>query len=74
MAKLRLWWGLCYANAMGVCSIVLVALGSTLSALAADCGTTGAAVGTVFIARGIGAITGRSGPRGSPRRRGAGTR
>ena len=46
---------------MGVCGIVLVALGSTLSALAADCGTTETAVGTVFIARGIGAITGALG-------------
>ena len=55
---LRLWWGLCYANAMGVCGIVLVALGSTLASLAADCGTTATKVGTVFIARGIGAITG----------------
>ena len=61
VANLRLWWGLCYANAMGVCGIVLVALGSTLSALAADCGTTETAVGTVFIARGIGAITGALG-------------
>lgn len=58
MANLRLWWGLCYANAMGVCGIVLVALGSTLSSLAADCGTTATRVGTVFIARGLGAITG----------------
>ena len=24
IANLRLWWGLCYANAMGVCGIVLV--------------------------------------------------
>ena len=58
IANLRLWWGLCYANAMGVCGIVLVALGSTLSDLAEDCGTTATAVGTVFIARGVGAITG----------------
>jgi len=58
IANLRLWWGLCYANAMGVCGIVLVALGSTLSSLAEDCGTTATAVGTVFIARGVGAITG----------------
>jgi len=61
VANLRLWWGICYANAMGVCGIVLVALGSTLSALAADCGTTETAVGTVFIARGVGAITGALG-------------
>jgi len=58
IAGLRLWWGLCYANAMGVCGIVLVALGSTLSALAADAGTTATKAGTVFLARGVGAVTG----------------
>lgn len=56
--NLRLWWGVCYANSMGVCGIVLVALGSTLNSLAFDCGTTATRVGSVFIARGIGAITG----------------
>mmetsp|Transcript_24302 Transcript_24302/g.75945 ORF Transcript_24302/g.75945 Transcript_24302/m.75945 type:complete len:451 (+) Transcript_24302:77-1429(+) len=58
IANLRLWWGASYANAMGVCGIVLVALGSTLSSLAADCGTSATRVGTVFIARGAGAVTG----------------
>mmetsp|Transcript_23037 Transcript_23037/g.28711 ORF Transcript_23037/g.28711 Transcript_23037/m.28711 type:complete len:365 (-) Transcript_23037:572-1666(-) len=58
VANLRLWWGTNYASAMGVCGIVLVALGSSLSSLAADCGTTSTRVGTVFIARGIGAIIG----------------
>lgn len=58
IANLRLWWGVSYANSMGVCGIVLVALGSTLSSLANDCGTTATRVGTVFIARGIGAISG----------------
>lgn len=50
--------GVAYMLAMGVCGIVLVALGSTLSDLAAQCGTTATAVGTVFITRGIGAILG----------------
>lgn len=58
ISNLRLWWGVSYANSMGVCGIVLVALGSTLTSLAADCGTTATRVGTVFIARGFGAITG----------------
>jgi len=58
IANLRLWWGLCYANAMGVCGIVLVALGSTLSALARDADTTATRAGTVFLARGVGAVTG----------------
>ncbi|KAH8056979.1 hypothetical protein JL722_7204 [Aureococcus anophagefferens] len=70
IANLRLWWGLCYANAMGVCGIVLVALGSTLSSLAEDCGTTATAVGTVFIARGVGAITALSSALYAPPRRG----
>ena len=50
--------GVAYMLAMGVCGIVLVALGSTLSDLAAKCGTTATDIGTVFITRGIGAILG----------------
>ena len=46
------------SQAMGVCGIILVALGSTLNELASNCGTTSTAVGTVFIARGVGAIIG----------------
>ena len=38
ITMLRTWWGTCYATAMSVCGIVLVALGSTLTSLAANCG------------------------------------
>jgi hypothetical protein len=47
-----------YMLAMGVCGIVLVALGSTLESLAANVGKTATEIGTVFITRGIGAILG----------------
>jgi predicted MFS family arabinose efflux permease len=47
-----------YMLAMGVCGTVLVALGSTLSELAENCDTSATAVGTVFIARGVGAVLG----------------
>ncbi|CAM9842420.1 unnamed protein product [Scytosiphon promiscuus] len=50
--------GTAYMFAMGVCGIVLVALGSTLDDLADNCGTTATDVGSVFIARGIGAVLG----------------
>lgn len=50
--------GILYANAMGLCGIVLVALGSTLSTIAGRCGTTATDVGTVFLARGAGAVVG----------------
>jgi len=50
--------GLGYMLAMGVCGIVLVALGSTLEDLAARCGTSSVEVGSVFIARGAGAMFG----------------
>jgi predicted MFS family arabinose efflux permease len=43
---------------MGVCGIVLVALGSTLDDLARNCGTSSVNVGSVFIARGAGAMFG----------------
>jgi hypothetical protein len=43
---------------MGVCGIVLTAIGSTLTQLAANCGTTALKVSTVFLARGAGAIFG----------------
>lgn len=57
--RYRRWmFGLCYLLAMGVCGIVLVALGSTLSDLAGQCDTTATAVGVVFITRGCGAIAG----------------
>lgn len=47
-----------YMFAMGVCGIVLVALGSTLDDLSENCGTTSTEVGSVFIARGVGAVIG----------------
>ncbi|CAM9449177.1 unnamed protein product [Ectocarpus sp. 6 AP-2014] len=47
-----------YMFAMGVCGIVLVALGSTLDDLADNCDTTATDVGSVFIARGVGAVLG----------------
>lgn len=50
--------GVGYMLAMGVCGTVLVALGSTLDDLAENCGTTSTDVGTVFVARGVGAIVG----------------
>ena len=50
--------GIGYMMAMGVCGIVLVAIGSNLSSLARNCGTTATHLGTVFIARGVGAVAG----------------
>lgn len=47
-----------YMLAMGVCGFVLVALGSTLSELAYNIGLTATDIGTVFIARGLGAVAG----------------
>ncbi|KAH8057082.1 hypothetical protein JL721_9820 [Aureococcus anophagefferens] len=43
---------------MGLCGVVLVALGSTLSTIAGRCGTTATDAGTVFLARGFGAVLG----------------
>jgi predicted MFS family arabinose efflux permease len=53
--------GIGYMLAMGVCGTVLVALGSTLESLAEKCGVDATEVGTVFIARGSGAILGAIG-------------
>uniref|UniRef100_A0A7S3UWT4 Major facilitator superfamily (MFS) profile domain-containing protein n=1 Tax=Heterosigma akashiwo TaxID=2829 RepID=A0A7S3UWT4_HETAK len=50
--------GIGYMAAMAVCGIVLVALGSSLEDLAENCGTTSVEVGTVFVARGAGAMFG----------------
>ena len=44
--------------AMGICGVVLTAIGSTLDAIAKDCGTTSTEIGTVFVARGAGAVLG----------------
>ena len=50
----RIWLGTAYMCAMGVCGIVLTAIGSTLTKLATDCGSTALKVSTVFLARGAG--------------------
>ncbi|CAM9862399.1 unnamed protein product, partial [Choristocarpus tenellus] len=50
--------GAAYMLSMGVCGIVLVALGSTLSDLAENCGKTSTEIGSVFISRGVGAVLG----------------
>lgn len=50
--------GIGYMLAMGVCGTVLVALGSTLDSLAEKVGYSATDVGTVFIARGLGAVFG----------------
>ena len=47
-----------YMLAMGVCGIVLVALGSTLESLAENINKTSTEIGTIFVARGVGAVTG----------------
>eukprot|EP00614_Pseudopedinella_elastica_P001895 CAMPEP_0172603302 /NCGR_PEP_ID=MMETSP1068-20121228/23529_1 /TAXON_ID=35684 /ORGANISM="Pseudopedinella elastica, Strain CCMP716" /LENGTH=489 /DNA_ID=CAMNT_0013404991 /DNA_START=330 /DNA_END=1799 /DNA_ORIENTATION=+ len=52
------WLGIGYMMAMGVCGVVLTAIGSTLDALAFQCDTTPTAIGSVFVARGCGAIVG----------------
>lgn len=54
----RFVMGTGYMLAMGVCGVVLVAIGSTLDDLAAKCGYSSTEVGTVFIARGMGAVVG----------------
>ena len=54
----KLLLGTGYMLAMGVCGIVLVALGSTLESLAANVDKTATEIGTVFITRGFGAIVG----------------
>lgn len=54
----KIWLGVTYMLSMGVCGTILVALGSTLNTLAANAGTSATKIGSVFIARGIGAILG----------------
>ena len=44
--------------AMGVCGFIIVALGTTLSEIAANVGYSAYDIGTVFVARGVGCITG----------------
>ena len=50
--------GAMYMAAMGVCGLVLVALGATLTYLADMVGKDSTELGTVFLARGIGAVSG----------------
>ncbi|KAG5192668.1 major facilitator superfamily domain-containing protein [Tribonema minus] len=50
--------GAAYMVAMGMCGVVLVALGSTLEELAEHCGRVSTTIGSVFIARGFGAVFG----------------
>lgn len=50
--------GVGYILSMGVCGIVLVALGSTLTDLAEHVGMSSTKIGSVFIARGFGAVLG----------------
>ena len=47
VAKQRFLLGIAYMMAMGVCGIVLVAIGSNLKQLAANCHTTTTHLGTV---------------------------
>jgi predicted MFS family arabinose efflux permease len=47
-----------YLLAMGICGLVLVALGATLDDIAANMGLRSTDLGTVFIARGCGAVCG----------------
>ena len=54
----RVWSSAAYAAAMGNCGIVLVALGACLPDLAQRLPATAVGLGTVFVARGAGAIVG----------------
>jgi predicted MFS family arabinose efflux permease len=47
-----------YLCAMGICGLILVAIASNLNVLAENCGTDFLSLGTVFIARGVGATIG----------------
>jgi predicted MFS family arabinose efflux permease len=47
-----------YMFAMGVCGFIIVALGTTLSGIAANVGYSAYDIGTVFVARGVGCISG----------------
>ena len=48
--------GVLYMLSMGICGTIIVALGSTLETLADNVGTTSTALGSLFIARGIGYV------------------
>ena len=47
-----------YMLSMGVCGFIIVALGTTLSEIAANVGYSAYDIGTVFVARGAGCISG----------------
>jgi predicted MFS family arabinose efflux permease len=50
--------GVLYLLGMGMCSVVLCALGATLQELAANCGRSSLAMSSVYVARGAGSILG----------------
>lgn len=56
--RTKMCMGAIYMLAMGICGMVLVALGSSLEYLAGAVGKTSTELGTIFLARGIGSITG----------------
>ncbi len=56
--RTKMCMGAIYMLAMGICGMVLVALGSNLEYLAGAVGKTSTELGTIFLARGIGSITG----------------
>jgi len=57
-SRKRVLLAVSYLAGMGLCGVVLAALGSSLNGLAINCGTTSIEVGSVFVARGAGAVTG----------------
>ncbi len=56
--NVRFYMSLSYMAAMGVCGMVLVAIGQTLSALAENMDMIATSLGSVFLGRGAGAILG----------------
>ncbi len=56
--RTKYFMGGVYMAAMGVCGLVLVALGATLTYLADMVGKQSTELGTVFLTRGIGAVSG----------------
>jgi len=58
VASARHQLGVAYLMAMGICGIVLVAIGSNLKQIAVHCGTSATRIGTVFVSRGMGAMLG----------------
>jgi predicted MFS family arabinose efflux permease len=56
--KTKLGLSIVYLLAMSVCGLILVSLGATLTYLANRVGKTTTEIGTVFLARGVGAVSG----------------